>query len=466
MDIIYQSYGIQIIKERLAGGWLDDTFYNIMMMENVVMETSLAESNELLNTEVKDLLFPKSYELLPNSHEAWDWEMAYMERQTLSKTELIDRSAFFARVDGIPTYHYRMCRSTDTSIHSKKSIYTRSFFLANQFSTGYATHGLFPYRGKFHPQMVKGLFNIIGIKPGAVILDPMAGSCTACVEAKIMGINSIGIDLSPFCVLMGNAKSFATSMNVESINRLEHLLPKVLKALETENKLRENLQCIITRNSADPAEEGGFVDLIMLAFLDSVGYARRSKRKLARGLLSEVFTRYLLTVRSFINFIHTNKPSVPFADAKISVGSVLDLKLPSNTVDCVLTSPPYSFAIDYIDNDAPQLQIMGVDIDPLKQNMIGLRGKTRDEKIRNYFKDMALAFKEMSRVLKPGKFCVIIVGSNSIQTGGIKHEEEFKALANKADLELIRDMVKPIKGIQNTLHEEHVMFFKKKHETD
>jgi ubiquinone/menaquinone biosynthesis C-methylase UbiE len=98
--------------------------------------------------------------------------------------------------------------------------------------------------------------------------------------------------------------------------------------------------------------------------------------------------------------------------------------------------------------------------------MIGLRGKTRDEKIRNYFKDMALAFKEMSRVLKPGKFCVIIVGSNSIQTGGIKHEEEFKALANKAALELIRDMIKPIKGIQNTLHEEHVMFFRKKHGTD
>ena len=93
---------------------------------------------------------------------------------------------------------------------------------------------------------------------------------------------------------------------------------------------------------------------------------------------------------------------------------------------------------------------MGVDIDLLKRNMIGLRGKTRDEKIRNYFKDMALAFKEMSRVLKPDKFCVIIVGSNSIQTGGIKHEEEFKTLANEADLELVRDMIKPIKGMKNT----------------
>ena len=435
-------------------------------MKSMNTKAGLLKSSEVLNMQARDLLFPKGYELLPNSHEAWDWEMAFLERQALSKTELIDRSAFFASVDGIPTYHYRVCRSTDTSIHSKKSIYTRSFLLANQFSTGYATHGLFPYRGKFHPQMVKGLFNIMGIQPGQLILDPMAGSCTACLEAKIVGINSIGIDLSPFCVLMGNAKSFATSMNVESLNRLERLLPEVLQALETEYELEENLGRIIVGHSSDPAEEAGFHDLIMLAFLDSVGYARRRKRKLATELFPEVFTRYLLTIRSFIDFVQSNKPSVAFADTKIQVGSVLDLQIPSNTIDCVLTSPPYSFAIDYVDNDAPQLEIMGIDISGLKQQMVGLRGEDRKEKIENYFEDMGHAFKEMSRVLKPGKYCVIIVGSNSIQTGGIKHEEEFKVLADKADLEFVRDMVKPIKGIQNTLHEEHILFFRKEYETN
>ncbi len=39
-------------------------------------------------------------------------------------------------------------------------------------------------------------------------------------------------------------------------------------------------------------------------------------------------------------------------------------------------------------------------------------------------------------------------------------------LADKAGLEIVRDMVKPIKGIQNTLHEEHVLFFRKEYETD
>jgi hypothetical protein len=28
------------------------------------------------------------------------------------------------------------------------------------------THWIYPYRGKFHPQMVRALFNILGVKPG------------------------------------------------------------------------------------------------------------------------------------------------------------------------------------------------------------------------------------------------------------------------------------------------------------
>ena len=37
---------------------------------------------------------------------------------------------------------------------------------------------LFPYRGKFHPQLIRALLNILQIKPGQTVLDPMAGSST------------------------------------------------------------------------------------------------------------------------------------------------------------------------------------------------------------------------------------------------------------------------------------------------
>jgi len=54
--------------------------------------------------------------------------------------------------------------------------------------------------------MIKGLINIMGLKPGETLLDPMMGSGTVLIEATLMGVNSIGIDASPFCEFMAKAK--------------------------------------------------------------------------------------------------------------------------------------------------------------------------------------------------------------------------------------------------------------------
>jgi tRNA G10 N-methylase Trm11 len=71
-----------------------------------------------------------------------------------------------------------------------------------------ATHGLFPYRGKFHPQLIRALLNILNVKKGNIVLDPMAGSATVAVEANLLGIDAISIDISPFCRLIGKVKTF------------------------------------------------------------------------------------------------------------------------------------------------------------------------------------------------------------------------------------------------------------------
>jgi DNA modification methylase len=92
------------------------------------------------------------------------------------------------------------------AINENRSAQTQTYFEEGQFSTGYATHGLFPYRGKFHPQLIKGLLNILGVEKGETILDPMAGSGTANVEAALMGINSVACDVSPFCQFMIKVK--------------------------------------------------------------------------------------------------------------------------------------------------------------------------------------------------------------------------------------------------------------------
>ena len=66
-------------------------------------------------------------------------------------------------------------------------------------------HRLHPYLGKFIPQLVE-VFLKKYFKPGDTILDPFAGSGTTLVEANVLGINSVGVELSPFNVLIQNAK--------------------------------------------------------------------------------------------------------------------------------------------------------------------------------------------------------------------------------------------------------------------
>ena len=142
------------------------------------------------------VLFGREYELLPQVSQRYEIDLAYGETQSLSDEELVKRSAYLYKVGSRVMHHYHICDRRPVQVDPDLK-HRQNFFDANAYGVGYATHGLFPYRGKFHPQMIKGIMNIIGLKPGATVLDPMAGCGTTLIEACILGINSVGVELSP-----------------------------------------------------------------------------------------------------------------------------------------------------------------------------------------------------------------------------------------------------------------------------
>jgi len=413
------------------------------------------ESTKKINSisdlpKITSLVLPKEFELLPKTSEVFELEFAFYEYKFLTKDEIIRKGAFFKSVDEIPTYHYIICSNNSSLIWEGRSEITKSYFKEGNFSTGYATHGLFPYRGKFHPQLIKGILNILGVQPGDVVLDPMCGSGTLNVEASIIGIDSIGIEKSPFCVLMSKVKYEALKTDSATLSLIIGDMDKNYKALINSKKLLAEFSY---HNGFQPEKA-----ITLLAFLDAMGYARRCSKSID-VLFPSVLKRYVGQINSFIQA--RDKLNLNIANASFEIGDARNLTLADNSIDAIITSPPYSFSIDYAENDRPQLEYLGYNISDLKDEMIGLKGRTRKEKLANYFDDMNKVLAEMHRVLKISKYAVVIIGSNDIQTGGIRLETKVEDMALKHGFVLDQKIVKPIKGIQNTMRDEYILFLKR-----
>ena len=410
--------------------------------------------NDIFNTEsIINEAFGNNVELFPSVNELFELELAHLEYKRLSGEQLLERTAYIKSVNNKFSNHYLLYSNNTEKIHADRSSATQAYFEEGQFSTGYATHGLFPYRGKFHPQLIKGLINILNIQKGETILDPMAGSGTTNVEAALMGINSKAIDVSPFCQFMIKTKYEALTIDLKLLEQTKIENKKLFDFFKQGDVLKR-----ITKIGDDNKIK--IYNLAFLAFLDALGYSKRVVKSNHEQLFDKVLPRYIETVKSFLSNKYFDQNKIGNLNV-LSDSDALNIKLDINSVDCVITSPPYSFAIDYIENDKDQLEFLGYDTTELKNRLIGLKGKTKTQKLENYFADMDSFCLQVSKVLKKGKYFVLIIGSNTNQTGGIRLEETVINSAKKYNMPLVKSILKPIKGMRNTMKEEYVLIFEK-----
>ncbi|GAB4456283.1 MAG: DNA methyltransferase C1 [Bacteroidales bacterium] len=410
--------------------------------------------NDIFNKEsIINEAFGNKVELFPSVNELFELELAHLEYKSLSGEQLLERTAYIKSVDNKFSNHYLLYSNNSEKIHADRSSATQAYFEEGQFSTGYATHGLFPYRGKFHPQLIKGLINILKIQKDETILDPMAGSGTTNVEAALMGINSLAIDVSPFCQFMIKTKYEALTIDLKLLEQTKIENKKLFDFFKQGDVLKR-----ISR--IDDDNKIKIYNLAFLAFLDALGYSKRVVKSNHEQLFDKVLPRYIETVKSFLSNKYFDQNKIGKLNV-LSDSDALNINLENNSVDCVITSPPYSFAIDYVENDKDQLEFLGYNTTELKNRLIGLKGKTKAQKLENYFADMDSFCFQVSKVLKKSKHFVMIIGSNTNQTGGIRLEEKIINSAKKYDMPLVKSILKPIKGMRNTMKEEYVLIFQK-----
>ncbi len=353
--------------------------------------------------------------------------------KTIDEVKLLKRLAYFKYVRGKPTDYFQIIQNNRT-----KSV--------NQ----YLTHWIYPYKGKFHPQMVRALLNIISLEPGETVLDPFIGSGTTAVEAQLLGVNCIGFDISPLCVLQSRVKT-------ESIDVLPQIMEwkeEIQKAMSLPlfSSAGKTLDDAI--NSIPGEKEQNFYKMAKLVAISD--NARRG-REFNNAFLKNL-ELMLSSVSDYAGMVQ--KLKLKLGQVDIKTGDSRALPLGNESIDGIITSPPYSIALDYVSNDAHALEELGYGLSEIREEFIGVRGKG-EKRIDLYNQDIKKSLEEMYRVLKPHRYAAIIIGNAMYLGKEIKTTEFIIDYSEKIGFRLVKNIDKIIFGLYNIMQKENILVFQK-----
>ena len=354
-----------------------------------------------------------------------------------TQKELIKkRGSYYKTIDGQHTDYFHIIQKNRT-----RSV--------NQ----YLTHWFYPYKGKFHPQMVRALLNIIGLKEGDILLDPFSGSGTTALESQLLGIDFVGIDISPLCVIQGKVKT----ESIYVIDEIEYLKNKVIKstAFKSLNFVSaESYYKLIDELTYNEKVKNFYILARLIAISDS---ARRKK-----DFWTSFVNNINLMIASIKDYVSVkDKLKLNLGKVRIEKGDARSIKLSDNSVDGIITSPPYSIALDYVKNDGHSLMDLGYDLKEIREDFIGVRGKER-ERLELYNEDMKKVYSEMYRVLKPNRYAVIVIGNATYRGKEVKTVEFTIEFMESLGFNLEKNIDKIIFGLYNVMSKENILIFKKK----
>ncbi len=229
---------------------------------------------------------------------------------------------------------------------------------------------------KMRPSLAKAILKLYGESP---VFDPMAGVGTTLVEAMRLGMNAVGVEYE---------KRFVDQAN----KNIRHLQKT------NDDKKLGKVVCI-----QGDARDLGFLDEKLGSIFFSPPYFDALSVKKGGGsktsILYEETTKDLQMKRSGPFAVKKNLPT-PYSSKKGNIGNVSEF-------GSILLSPPYEGALNAskhvggIASRDPQLAKTGLYSKDRNNigNMIG----------RTYLGEMLKVYSECYRVLKPGKFMIVVV---------------------------------------------------------
>lgn len=313
-------------------------------------------------------------------------------------------------------------------------------------TNAYGFHNLYPYKGKFYPRVVRTLINAFKLDKNSIILDPFNGSGTTTHEASLMGIKSVGIDITPMGVMLAELKNEMLFLKEKEINFTADELKEILRSIEEKKWVHRNstiykLMLVIYFDTKD-------------AFLRTSKYDRKGKVK----LFIEKFG-YIIDCYKKLQEIK-DKYKLNFEYAKIIQGDALEIKNIDGIkekFDACITSPPYYFSIDYVGKDKIAYDYLGVDMKKIESKYLGMKSEVnyRDTfdglplKVARYYEDLKEAIKNIYWSLKPGGKLAIIIGDSTVNGRKIPTTMTTKRFCEEVGFKFEKLIFNPLLGVRN-----------------
>ena len=327
----------------------------------------------------------------------------------------------------------------------------------NQPYPGQKLHQIGPYIDKMRPELARELIKKYS-NESDWIRDPFCGSGTIPFESQLLSRNTIASDINPYACLLTRAKLHSPSSKQTSISQLKVIAkefetyqggyiydvpdwvikffhPRTLKEIIffssrfLDKKMYFQLGCLM---GILHHQRPGFLSYPASHL---VPYLR--DKKFPRENFPEYYDYRNTCERIELKINRILKDPLPLRETsfKIMQKSAKQKYLPDNSIDAVITSPPYMNALDYSRDNRLRMWFLGInDYKSVKGEEIF--------KISTFIEDMELVLKAIADCMKDNSPCVLVLGD-------VHHEIKYDV--PNMIINLVHEKIKDLTFVQESI---------------
>jgi 16S rRNA G966 N2-methylase RsmD len=261
---------------------------------------------------------------------------------------------------------------------------------------------LFPWRGQFSPQLIEALLTKYA-HPDYCVLDPFAGSGTVVYEAALKRIEAIGSDINPSAYRMAATYNFINENNEQRFRAVSAVDNAIRRCLPKLTNTATSIDSSFVHSLCEPLEHP--LERVLLEAL--IIRLDLFQQHLIRERISDIWDKLRQLVLTLP--LSPQRVRILNCDART-------IPLPPNSIDLVITSPPYINVFNYHQQYRTSAEALGSNLLEVAKSEIGANRKHRSNRfltVTQYCLDIAESLRRLTFICKPESKMIFVVGRES-----------------------------------------------------